>query len=479
MCAFVAAVLAIGVAAVPSAPAAPDPLTKDAAVDALHRAVTFFRTHASAGGGYVYRLSDDLQRREGEGMVGSTSAWIQPPGTPAVGVAYLKAWQLTGDPVLRDAALETAQALISTQLESGGWDDRIEFAPADRAKYAYRVDKHDGLNGLRNTTTFDDNKAQSALSFLIQLDAALKYENATLHEAAMYAVDSFLKAQYPNGAWPQRYNEFSDAAEFPVIPASYPDDWPREYPGRRYTSFYTLNDGTLSDLIAVMFEAYDIYNDRRCFDAAVRGGEFLILAQMPDPQPGWAQQYDANMHPVWARKFEPPAITGGESQRAMQTLLSVYRRTGDRKYIEPIRKALAYFRSSLLPDGRLARFYELRTNRPLYFTRQYELTYEANDLPTHYRFIVNSQLDAIEANSTSALTEPAPQTLDRSIAIPRLTDAIHRDAAEAVATLDDRGAWVSDGQLRYWPDDPARRVIDSEVFISNLGRLARFIAAKE
>ena len=31
--------------------------------------------------------------------------------------------------------------------------------------------------------------------------------------------------------------------------------------------------------------------------------------QMPDPQPGWAQQYDYDMRPMWARKFEPAAIT--------------------------------------------------------------------------------------------------------------------------------------------------------------------------
>ena len=33
----------------------------------MHRAVSFFRKHASAGGGYVYQLSADLAKREGEG----------------------------------------------------------------------------------------------------------------------------------------------------------------------------------------------------------------------------------------------------------------------------------------------------------------------------------------------------------------------------------------------------------------------------
>src|SRR4029077_9180464 len=101
--------------------------------------------------------------------------------------------------------------------------------------------------------------------------------------------------------------------------------------------------------------------------AAERGGAFLILAQMPEPQPAWAQQYDRKMHPVWDRKFEPPAITGLESQDALETLLLLHRKTGDRKYLAPIPRALDYLKKSRLPDGRIARFYELKTNRPFYF----------------------------------------------------------------------------------------------------------------
>lgn len=459
--------------------AADEQQSREAAVDALHRAVKFFRTHASAGGGYVYRITADLQRREGEGQVGHTTAWIEPPGTPAVGMAYLEAWQLTGDAILREAAVETAMALVNTQLESGGWDNRIEFAPVDRSEYAYRVDRHADLDGLRNTTTFDDNKSQSALLLLMRLDEALEFQNAAIQEAARFALDAFLRAQYPNGAWPQRYREFPDSDRFPVIAASYPDDWPREFPKVDYASFYTLNDSTLSDLIATFFAASVIYDDERFFRAATRGGDFLLLAQMPDPQPGWAQQYDRSMHPAWARKFEPPAITGGESQAAMRTLIDVYRRTGDRKYLEPLPRALAYYRSSLLPDGRLARFYELQTNRPLYFTRKYELTYEPNDLPTHYGFIGSSRLDRIAADYNRALQEEVPQQPDRSINKPRMTKRLRAEAAAAVAALDERGAWVTDGKLRYWPDDPARRVIESRTFIKNLQQLARFIAASE
>jgi hypothetical protein len=464
------------------APARGAELTIDAARAALLKATDFFRTHCSAGGGYVYRVSSDLQLRQGELPVGPTTAWIQPPATPAVGQAYLDAYRLTREKVLLEAARETAQALLRGQLVSGGWDDRIEFAPADRARFAYRVDRGTSSPGPRqsNSTTFDDNKSQSAVRFLMQLDRELGFQDAALHEATTYALRAFVSAQYPNGAWPQRYSSPYDPAEFPVLKASLPDDWPREYPGVRYQSYYTLNDGTICDLILTMLDAWDVYQDAVYLSAAQRGGDFFLLAQLPDPQPGWAQQYDRQMHPAWARKFEPPAVTGGESQRVMQTLLLLYRRTGEAKYLEPLPRALSYYRKSLRPDGRLARFYELHTNRPLYFTKDYQLTYSDDDLPTHYAFIQSSRLDQIEADYQRVLETPRDKLwTPRNPQPPRLSPRLTDQAAEAVAGLDPRGAWVEPGRIKTpGGGEVQTEVIDSATFAQRLRTLAEFIAAR-
>ena len=78
----------------------------------MHRAVTFFREQASAGGGYIFQLSNDLTKREGEGRVGKSTAWIEPPATPSVGMAYLESYRRCGDRLLLDAAKETAIALV-------------------------------------------------------------------------------------------------------------------------------------------------------------------------------------------------------------------------------------------------------------------------------------------------------------------------------------------------------------------------------
>jgi hypothetical protein len=448
------------------------------AVEAMHKGVTFFREHASAGGGYVYRLSADLSKREGEGVVTPTIAWIEPPGTPAVGMAYLEAYRLTGDPLLLEAAVETGMALVRGQLESGGWDNMIEFDPDRRSRFSYRID---GNPDRKTQTTFDDNKSQSALRFLMHLDRQLDGENEPIAEAVRYAQEAFLKAQYPNGAWPQRYREFPDAEDFPVKQASYPDDWPREFPSRQYGGYYTLNDNTISDLIDTMLEAYDLYEDERFLASAREGGDFFLLAQMPDPQPGWCQQYNLEMQPAWARKFEPPAITGGESQGVMQTLLRLYQRTGDRKYLQPIPRALEYYQNSLLEDGRLARFYELKTNRPLYFTLDYELTYSDDSMPTHYAFKVGSRLDRIARDYERLAALPAdelkPRTASLSRRPGRLTDSLRNQARRVIDQLDERGAWVEKGSLRYHKDDDTSEVITSETFVRNLRVLAEFIGA--
>jgi hypothetical protein len=449
----------------------------------MHRAVTFFREHAAAGGGYVYQLSADLQRREGEGEVGPTTAWIEPPGTPTVGMAYLDAYQQCGDPILLDAAKETADALIRGQLRSGGWDNRIEFDPDERKKYAYRVEPDDGKK-RRNTTTFDDNKSQSAIRFLMQLDQQLEFKDATIHESVLYALDAVLRSQYSSGAWPQRYSEFPGPADSTITKASIPQSWSRTFPGTKYAGFYTLNDNTMSDLIVLMLDAYDIYQDQRYLEAAARGGEFFLNAQLPEPQPGWAQQYDKEMHPAWARKFEPAAITGGESQGVMRTLLLLYRRTAavrdhaDR-FLEPLPRAIAYYRRSALDDGKLARFYELGTNRPLFFTKQYELTYSSDDMPTHYSFIVSSKLDQIESELDKVLKTPRDQLWKpKQQRVAKRSKNLDQLAEKIVQSLDSRGAWIEEGRLRYHGDaDPTRQVIRSQTFADNLNDLARWLAA--
>jgi len=450
---------------------------RDDALAAARKATTFHWKELSTEGGYLWQYSADLKLREGEGKVETATVWVQPPGTPAVGEAYVRLYEATGDKLFLDAALAAADVLRRGQLRSGGWNASIELEPERRKRHAYRIDPPT-KKAQRNHSSLDDNITQSALRFLIRLDRATGFKNEMVHEMTTFALENLLKAQLPNGGFPQTWDAPYDAAKYPVKRADFPDSWPREYPGHQnYWYRYTLNDNLIPDLLEGLFLAEDTYQDKKYHEAARRAGDFLIAAQLPEPQPAWAQQYDFDMHPAWARKFEPPAVTGGESQGAMRALMQIYRRTGKAKYLEPISQALAYLKKSQLPDGRLARFYELRTNRPLYFTREYVLTYDGSDPPHRYGFTVRSDVDEIQEEYEELLQLPKDQlriaTTPGKAPSRKLQERVH----EIIAELDERGAWVTTGSLRHQKFEG--EIISMRVALKNFDDLADYLAASK
>ncbi|QDV52555.1 pectate lyase [Gimesia fumaroli] len=451
-------------------------ITSADAKQALKKATHYFTSDVATEGGYLWRYSEDLSLREGEGRATDSMVWVQPPGTPTVGQAFLTAYQKTGEPYLLAAAKGAASALVKGQLKSGGWSYTIDFKKRENAQY--RIDG--GGPKARNVTTFDDNTSQSALHFLILLDQELKFQDQAIHGAVTYALDAFLKAQYPNGGWPQRYSSFPDPKDFPVIKANYPESWSRTFPKKKYQTYYTFNDNAIADLVDLMFLAHHVYKKDRYRDAALKAGDFILLAQMPEPQPAWAQQYNREMQPAWARKFEPPAVTGGESQGIIRTLMQIYIYSGEKKYLAPIPSALAYLKKSELPGGKLARFYELKTNRPLYFTKQYQLTYSSDDMPTHYSFIIKSSVNSLESRYRS-LMQASPERL-ASMRFPtrrvRLTPSLTAKAKSAIDSLNARGAWIKQGDIRTAKQENVP-VIDTRVFVQNLTNLANYIAAQK
>ena len=451
---------------------------KASAAESLHRATEFFRTKIATEGGYLWRYSEDLTLREGEGDATAATIWVQPPGTPSVGMVYLTAYEATGDRYYLDAARDAAYALVKGQLRSGGWDYRVEFDPKQRRRYAYRTEP--AAEGLRNVSTLDDNTTQSAIRLLMQVDKTLDFKDQKIHETALSALSSLLEVQYPNGAWPQRFSEPPDPAQFPVKKAGYPDSWSWTFPGKDYKSYYTFNDNSMADTIATMLEASEVYGDARYKAAAEKAGNFMLLAQMPDPQPAWAQQYDAEMHPAWARKFEPPAVTGGESQGVMRSLMVLYRATGNKKYLEPLPRAMEYLRRSRLPDGKLARFYELKTNKPLYFTKDsYNLTYSDANMPTHYSFKGSFNIDSIAREYEQLVAmDPAKLKESKKSSTPRLSRDLEAKAKQAIDSLDAQGRWVEKGRMQFAGKDTSTRpVITTRTFISNVRTLSDYLAA--
>jgi PelA/Pel-15E family pectate lyase len=432
---------------------------------AMKKAATYFSQEVATNGGYHYTYADDLSYGRSEHGEGPTQIELQRAATPAAGLAFLEAWWATGDRFYLDAAAAAARSAVSGQLCSGGWDYLVEFDPAKRARYPYRKDNNCPVKSDL-PTTLDDNVTQGVLRLLMRVDRERNFQNAEIHESALFALDKLLAAQYANGAWPQRFTGPAPAAGHQPKKASYPAEWSRQWPGEIYKLHYTLNDNTLADMIDMMLEAGRIYNNNAYTAAARRAGDFLLLAQMPDPQPAWAQQYDENMHPAWARVFEPPSISGGESQGICRILLVLYRETGEKKYIDAVGPALKWLEASVLPGTtRLARFNELKTNRPLYITKGtqiqarglgskridgYELSYSPEKGITHYALQVSAaELPNIRRDYDAALSKRTPRP-DRLHNLSPWSDEHPEspgDTAKIIATLNEQGAWTQQGTI--------------------------------
>jgi hypothetical protein len=179
----------------------------------------------------------------------------------------------------------------------------------------------------------------------------------------------------------------------------------------------------------------------------------------------------------------------------MQALLLLYRETGKRKYLEPLPRALAYYRRSILPDVDnpsvirrracpartpcVARFYELKTNRPLYVTKGtrvtaldqgttnvdgYELSYTDASVITHYGVLVSGGAYAEIEREYNELQNADPASLTRADRLRGLSPwtgtrplAGSGGAGESlnlesrvravIDAMDPRGAWVEEGTI--------------------------------
>lgn len=195
---------------------------------------------------------------------------------------------------------------------------------------------------------------------------------------------------------------------------------------------------------------------------------------MPDPQPGWCQQYNYDMVPIWARKYEPPAITGWESQDVMEALITIARYMGKEKSLEPIPRALQYFRECLFPDGTVARYYEFKTNRPLYMDAAYKLTCDDSAAPSHYGWKQPARFEQIETAYKAAKGGDAPTPT-------RTARDLMEEVRRIIKGLDINGCWTSTyagerlvGQPKF---KRGFRYISSDTFSRNVETLSEYIAS--
>jgi hypothetical protein len=469
---------------VPSAWAQP---SRDEALAAMKKAATFMVEKVSLRGGYVWAVSDDLSTRWGEVPARPSQIWTQ-GGTPGVGMAFLDAYDATGDRLFLDAAKRAADALIFGQHPLGGWHYVIDFDPAGLEEwYATRASKflygYEEYRHYYGNCTNDDQVTSDGAEFL------LRYYMTTLDPAyrapLLKALDFVLQAQYPNGAWPQRYPlryEFSHDG--------LPD----------YTSYYTLNDGAHQGYVELLVRAYRALGDARYFEAARRGADFLIAVQGPDGEAAWAEQYGPDMRPTAARTHEPTGYVIRESRDALRVLQLFYALTGDQRYLTPIPRCLAWFdrvnREAVELRRPPARYWQPGTNLPVYNIRIPERNADGYGL---YKWTTTPEpgmeiRPAVDVapirrdyESVAALATPDARAayvagyLNARGGRPAPAAA---DVAAVIKSLDPRGAWVTDTVRvhaiqtsgMHSGDTVPIRGIATGVFVRNLGVLAAYVA---
>lgn len=379
----------------------------------LKKGVAFFYT-VNAHGGYVYNVTPDLSLRWGEGQKDKHTIEVQPPGTPAVGQSFLRAYLVTGDEQALGFAKETAYALIRGQNKYGGWEHTINFA-----------------NLSNKEVSFDDNQTQSAVSFLMALDQEI--DDNLVSEATTRALDMMITTQLSNGGWPHKYPEQGN-----------------------YHDYATFNDGGINDCIRVMLEAYQFYNNDESIKKSLqKAARFMMISQLPPPQPGWAQQYNEFLQPAWARTFEPPSVCPAVTIKNINTLIDLYLVLGEETLLEPIPDALRWLREIRMENGKWARFVELGTNKALYYDRPRIRVDNLEDLHPErrtgyaYETDLESQLEAsserykkaIQLGNKSLWEEEHP-IFNKEQVIKRLS-VLSLAVKKILETQESSGAWIT------------------------------------
>ncbi|QGY45204.1 hypothetical protein GM418_16440 [Maribellus comscasis] len=366
----------------------------------LQKGITFMQTLAIEGG-YVYNYTLDGKEKWGEGKTDDRTIEVQPPGTPAVGMSFLEAYRITQNQNFLKAAENAAGALIKGQNELGGWEHKIYF---DRPK------------GKR--VSFDDDQTQSAISFLMALDQEI--DSPELTDAVNKALGMMIKSQLDNGGWPHQY------------------PWQGNY-----HDYATFNDQGINDCIRVMIEADTYYERTDIKESLQKVGRFMMISQLPPPQPGWAQQYNEFLQPAWARTFEPPAVCPSATVHNINSLIDLYLHSGRTNYLEPVPDAIRWLKASQLPNGKWGRFLELGTNKPLYYDRGRIRVESLEQLSLErrtgygYETDIKSALEAAEMRYLQVLEEA---TVDQT-SVPSLEE-LARNAEAVIEAQDNFGRWV-------------------------------------
>ncbi|MYA72504.1 pectate lyase, partial [Candidatus Poribacteria bacterium] len=222
-----------------------------------------------------------------------------------------------------------ADNVLTWQTPIGGW-------PKNRDTASEPFDgKIEDLHA-----TFDNSATTGELRFLAR---AFRATNEPRYQQAfLKGFSHILKAQYPNGGWPQFY------------PLS-----------KNYHRHITFNDNAMVRILELLRDVSESPDyrflkteDRTKAEAAViKGIDCILRTQIKQngKRTVWCAQHDEKtLAPAWARSYEPPSLSGAESVGVVRFLMSLEEPTPE--IIAAVEGAVEWFRSVTIHGMRLDKF---------------------------------------------------------------------------------------------------------------------------
>ena len=258
-------------------------------------------------------------------------------------------------------AKKVATIILSFQTDAGGWPKNT-----DTISKAYDGDR------AKLQPTFDNKATVDELRFMARMVNAT--QDATYRKSFDRGLAYILKAQYPNGGWPQF---------FPLR--------------KGYYDRITFNDGAMVRVLQFVREVatektyafLDAKLRATCRQAFDRGIACILKCQIVvDGKPTvWCAQHDEKTYaPAKARSYELPSFSGSESVGIVRLLMSLENPSAEIR--ASIEGAVAWFEAHKITGQRLetttpvlgakdlvmkpdptapdlwARFYDLKTGQP-------------------------------------------------------------------------------------------------------------------
>ena len=263
-------------------------------------------------------------------------------------------------------ATRIADNLLLYQRGTGGWPKNADMTAvltdADRARLATEKSHTD--------STIDNGATTTEIQTLGRVFAATKLTR--FRDGALAGLDYILRAQYPNGGWPQY---------FPLR-----DD---------YSRHITFNDDAIARVLTMLNLVADTKAPFAFVDTTRRSNARLAVARginvILDTQikvngklTVWCAQHDATtLAPAQARTYELPSFSGSESVKLVRFLMSFPNPSA--RGVTAVDAAVAWLQAHALrgirverrPDPATARGYDLFVvedpTAPLLWARFYDL----------------------------------------------------------------------------------------------------------